>query len=184
MSDLQIHQAPDYVIFPVADVGAGEMLNLADLDQVAAWSHALSKLWGEVKRAKEICDERLRAELAASGRTSLIVAGDELEVEEQPGRASYDGEVLFRGLVDAGLDREVVAAMFRPELRDARELGKLERRNDAVAKAAEAARTRARGRIKVSRKRAASPAPRASEVVQEAAREQTAVRDAARARGI
>lgn len=172
------------VTFPAAAIGAGEILDLADLDQVAKWSHELGRLWGIIMQAKRVCDDRLRDELAAAGRTSMIVADGSYEVEEEPGRATYDGEVLFTGLVEAGLDPDVVAAMFRPELRDARDLGKLERRNDAVAKAAEAARSRGRGRVKVRAKRQAVAAPRAPEVVQEAAREHTAVRQAARSRGI
>lgn len=172
------------VVFPATTIGAGQILDLTDIDQVAEWSHELGRLWGQIMQAKKVVDDRLREELAASGRTSLIVADGALEVEEEPGRATYDGEALFKGLVEAGLDKDVVAAMFRPELRDARELGKLERRSDAVAKAAEAARTRGRGRVKVARKRASAAAPRASEPVQVAAREHTATVNAARARGI
>jgi len=173
------------VIFPASqEVGAGEELDLSDLDQVAAWSHELGKLWGAVRFAKDIVDTELRSRLAADGRVSMILADGALEVTEEPGRAAYDGEKLAQGLLDAGLDRDVVAAMFKPELRDARELGKLERRSDAIAKAAEAARTRGRGRIKVSRKRAAVPAPVIPGYVREASAAITREDDDARARGI
>lgn len=172
------------VTFPVTSIGAGELLDLSDVDQVAEWSHELSKLWGQVMQAKKVVDDVLREQLAAAGQTSMIMPGGEYEVSEEPGKATYDGELLYTGLVEAGLDPDVVAQMFRPELRDARELGKLERRNDAVAKAAEAARSRGRGRVKVSRKRGAVGAPVAPESIQTAARERSAEQRAARSRGI
>lgn len=172
------------VTFPVSAIGAGELLDLADVDQVAEWSHELSRLWSQIMQAKKVVDDVLRERLAAAGQTTMVVPGGDFEVSEEPGKASYDGELLFTGLVEAGLDPDVVAAMFRPELRDARELGKLERRNDAVAKAAEAARSRGRGRVKVSRKRAAVSAPVAPESIQTEARERSAEQRAARSRGI
>jgi hypothetical protein len=172
------------VMFPTTAIGAGEVLDLTDVDQVAAWSHELSRLWGAVMQAKRVVDDVLREQLAAAGQTVMIMPGGEYEVSEEPGKATYDGELLFTGLVEAGLDPDVVAQMFRPELRDARELGKLERRNDAVAKAAEAARSRGRGRVKVSRKRAQVGAPVASEEHHQLAQERSAEQRAARSRGI
>lgn len=172
------------IIFPGTGIATGEILDLSDIDQVARWSHELSSLWGQIMQMKRAIDDALRDQLAAGGQTSMIVAGGDYEVAEEPGKATYDGELLYTGLVAAGIDPDVVAQMFRPELRDARELGKLERRNDAVAKAAEAARTRGRGRIKVKRKRPPAGAPTTPAYVREAVAEQARDQADARARGI
>lgn len=169
--------------FPAIPIAAGEVCDVTDPAQAALWSMHLSRLWGEIRRLKEQCDDALRAELAQTGRTSMIVSGD-LEVFEGPGKADYDGEALARALLDAGIDKDEVAAMFRPQLRDARELGKLERRNDMVAKAAEAARTRGRGGIKVRQKGQHAVAPRTPDSIRDHVADDRRAEAAARARGI
>jgi len=143
---------PERISWPATPVGAGEVFYLHEPAQAAELSHRCATLMAELRRMKMLADEALRDELASKAAAKLIVSAD-LEVEEEPGRVSYDGEALYSGLVAAGLEPDVVAEMFKPVLRDARELGKLERRNDAVAKAAEAARTRSRGRVVVKRKK-------------------------------
>lgn len=143
---------PERLTWPIVGFGQGEVCNLHDPEEAADWAERIGQVMSELRRMKTLCDEALRGVLGAEATASLIVSPT-LEVTEEPGRVTYDGEVLYQGLVAAGLHPDVVAEMFKPTLRDARELGKLERRNDKVAKAAEAARTRSRGRIVVKRKK-------------------------------
>jgi hypothetical protein len=175
---------PTTVGFPID----GQAYDLARVEDAAALSHRCSELSRMLRHLKERADDVLRAQLAEQAVT--VMAAGEFEVSEDTGRASYDVQALWEGLVDAGMPEKVAEGLFVIErkVRDGKELTKLATRHDAYGKVIAAATTRSRGYIKVKARRSQAPAPRTPDVIREhvqaeARSEREAEADAA-ARGI
>lgn len=160
--------SPEIRVLRAVMPGTGEAFDLRDPEQVAAASYQAGRMLAMLRNLKETTDGILRDQLKEHAQTTLMV-GD-VEVTEETGKATYDAETIYQGLIDAGMATDIAEQHFYYErkVKDGRELNKLATRHDDYAKAITAGTKRSRGRIVTHHKGPGAAAPKTPLVIQQA----------------